>query len=559
MDTRDLERSIDDLNAGKESWARMPVGRKAEYLDRIIDGCLRIAPHQAAVGNRAKGYLDGTPMGGEEWAHPYAVIRLLRLLRASLRQIGERGRPLIPRGAVRTRRDGQVVARVFPLSKLDLLLYQGFSGEIWMQPEVTEQNLPDHMAGFYREENPAGKVALVLGAGNVASVGPSDLAHKLFVEGQVCLYKHNPVNEYLAPFLEEAFAPVIQDGFLRTATGGPETGEYLCMHPGIDEIHLTGSDRTYEAIVFGPGPEGLERKKTARPRLEKRFTCELGNATPAIIVPGRWSEADIRFHAENLATQVVNNCGFNCLAARVLVLHRDWPQAGCFLQALRDILAAAPPRKAYYPGAENRYEEVISRNPSAQPLGKRAPGFIPYTLIPGLDPADRENPCFATECFMPLLAQTSLPGADAAGFLSNAVDFLNGTLWGTLSASVVIHPRDQRLLAGRFEEEIARLRYGTIGVNHWTALGYVIGSTSWGAYPGHTSADIQSGTGTVHNSFLFDRPQKSVLYGPFRVWPKPAWFITNRQIHRIFPEMVRLESKPSLGRALRIATIALKG
>ena len=54
------------------------------------------------------------------------------------------------------------------------------------------------------------RVALVLGAGNVASIGPLDVVHKLFVEGQVALLKLNPVNEYLGPFFEEAFADLIE-------------------------------------------------------------------------------------------------------------------------------------------------------------------------------------------------------------------------------------------------------------------------------------------------------------------------------------------------------------
>jgi hypothetical protein len=184
---------------------------------------------------------------------------------------------------------------------------------------------------------------------------------------------------------------------------------------------------------------------------------------------------------------------------------------------------------------------------------------LPYTIVPDLDPSDKDNPCFASECFMPLLAQTSLPGADAAEFLDNAVEFSNHTLWGTLSGSIVVHPKVQRSLGGALEEAIAGMRYGTVGINHWTVLGYLWGAPTWGAYPGHTPADIQSGMGTVHNTFLFDKPAKSVIYGPFRMWPKPAWFVTNRQTHNVFPRLFELESSPSLLKAMRIAFTALRG
>lgn len=46
-----------------------------------------------------------------------------------------------------------------------------------------------------------GKLALVLGAGNVASIAPLDVLHKLFIENQVCLLKLNPVNDYLHDLL----------------------------------------------------------------------------------------------------------------------------------------------------------------------------------------------------------------------------------------------------------------------------------------------------------------------------------------------------------------------
>jgi len=559
MNVDALDQALQVLKSRKDTWASLPVARKAEYAQGVIDGYVRVARRQVEAANRAKGIPPDSPFAGEEWAHPCLTVRTLRLLRDSLRQIAKFGRPLIPRRWLRTRPGGQLAARVFPLSLPDGLLYQGFRGEIWMQRDVTEENLGKNMAGFYRQTNPVGKVALVLGAGNVAAIGPTDLAHKLFVEGQVCLFKHNPVNEYLAPFIEEAFDELIRDGFVRTATGGTEVGEYLCQHPEVDEIHLTGSDRTYEAIVFGAGDDGRERKRNNRPRLSKRVTCELGNVTPVIVVPGPWSAADVAFHAENIATQIINNSGFNCLSARVLVVHKDWPQREALLDAIRAVLGRTPQRPAYYPGVKKLYDEVLAANPDAQPVGPCRSGVIPYTLIRGLDPADRGNPCFASECFMPVLAETRLAGGDAAEFLSHAVHFANETLWGTLCANLIVHPATARALGSQLEDAIAELRYGTVAINQWAAMGYIWGSTGWGASPGHVPADIQSGIGTVHNTFLFDKPEKSVVSGPFRVWPKPAWFVTNSRMGSIFARATELEANPSLLKALCLGVTALRG
>jgi hypothetical protein len=561
MDTRAVDESIHVLQDRKDAWAKLPIARKVEYLQGVMDRFFKVADKVVASSTQAKGMTSpDTMLGAEEWTHPYIITRILRLVRDTLKQIASAGRPVLPKGSVRTRSNGQVAVRVYPLNIPDKLLYRDFRGEVWMQPDVTPESLSDNMAAFYKRKDPDGKVALVLGAGNVASVGPSDLVQKLFVEGQVCFYKHNPVNEYLEPFYKEAFEELIRDGYLRIAYGASDLGEYLCLHSGVEEIHLTGSDRIYEVIVFGTGEEGKARKLKNQPRITKRVTCELGNVTPVIIVPGPWSESDIAFHCQNIATMMTNNCGFNCLSAKVLVLHTDWPLSGALMAGLRAVLEATPQRMAYYPGAEQRYEEVMSVNPTAQPIGQRSSGVLPYTLVPDLNPEDKDNPCFATECFMPLLAQTALPGADAAEFLRNAVRFCNENLWGTLSAHILIDPRTARSLGKEFlEQAIADLRYGTVSLNHWSAVSYVWGSPSWGAFPGHTPTDIQSGIGAVHNAFMFSKPEKSVLYGPFNTWPKPPWFITNKRNHRVFPKMVPLEMSPSLRKTVSIAFSAMGG
>jgi hypothetical protein len=112
-----------------------------------------------------------------------------------------------------------------------------------------------------------------------------------------------------------------------------------------------------------------------------------------------------------------------------------------------------------------------------------------------------------------------------------AVDFCNDVVHGTLSMTLLVSDRSLRdgTTRATVEQAIADLRYGTIGLNVWHALGILIGSTPWGAYPGHEITDIQSGVGVVGNTYMFARPQKSVVRGPFVAWPTPAWFVTHRR------------------------------
>ncbi|MCB9550660.1 MAG: hypothetical protein H6705_01885 [Myxococcales bacterium] len=143
---------------------------------------------------------------------------------------------------------------------------------------------------------------------------------------------------------------------------------------------------------------------------------------------------------------------------------------------------------------------------------------------------------------------------------ARAVDFCNETLWGTLNAAVIIHPTTRaRIGEPALEDAIAKLRYGSVAINHWPALAYAFGTTTWGAWPGHTLDDIQSGIGVVHNAHLFDRPQKTVIEGPFKVFPKPAWFVTHKRSDKIARKMVSLEVDPSLAKLPGIVLQALMG
>ncbi|MCA9558999.1 MAG: aldehyde dehydrogenase, partial [Myxococcales bacterium] len=283
------------------------------------------------------------------------------------------------------------------------------------------------------------------------------------------------------------------------------------------------------------------------------------NVSPVVVVPGLFTAAELQFDAENVATQMTNNTGFNCNAAKVLVLSADWPQRRDFLDLLRSVLATLPPRRAYYPGAADRYARFVGAYPGAEVVGAEAEGALPWTLLMDVDARERDQPAFREESFCGVTAVTTLPGRDARGFLKRAVDFCNETLWGTLNACLIVHPRTRAALGPAFEQALEALRYGSIGVNHWPALSYGLGTTTWGAYPGHTADDIQSGVGVVHDTYLFDRPEKSIIEGPFRVSPKPPWFVTHANAAGVARALLQMEHSPSLLRLPGLVWQAVRG
>jgi len=103
---------------------------------------------------------------------------------------------------------------------------------------------------------------------------------KLFGEGKVVVLKANPVNDYLVPYWERAMAVLIEGGFLRIVSGGAQVGAYLTNHESVSDIHVTGSDKTHDAIVFGVGPEGQRRKANNDPLITKPVSCELATFRP---------------------------------------------------------------------------------------------------------------------------------------------------------------------------------------------------------------------------------------------------------------------------------------
>lgn len=545
-----LDDALAILDDHKQEWAALDIGERIELLEQMREGVVEVAEDWVRASVEAKGMTFGTAEEGEEWMEgPATTLRNIMLLITSLRDIEEYGVPQLPKPAF-TRPDGQVVAPVLPANVWDKLLFQGFTAEVWMQPGVTLENLSENQAAFYRDKAPKGRVALVLGAGNVASIGPMDALYKLFVEGQVALLKMNPVNEYLGPFIDQAFAALRERGFFRVVYGGAEEGDYLCRHEQVEEIHITGSDKTHDAIVFGVGEEGSRRKAEAEPRNRKRLTCELGNVSPVIIVPGPWSQKDLDFHGLNLATSVVNNAGFNCSATRVIIQHEQWDKREALLASLRKAFQQAEDRRPYYPGSEERQQLFLEHHPDADEFGTKGEGHVPWTLIHHLDPSDPDEICFNTESWCGQTSEVALPADSVVEYIDRAVEFCNERVWGTLNCSIFVHPKSLKdpKVAAAVDRAIANLRYGGIAVNHWAGLNFALVTPTWGAFPGHTTDDIRSGRGVVHNTYMFDRPQKSVVRGPFRVFPKPAWFIDHKTAAEVGRKMTYFNADPSLAR-----------
>lgn len=556
----EMDSALEVLRQRKGDWVKQPVSARLGYLETMIRDFAALAAQWVEQVTAAQQIAANDHAIGSEWmSGPYTVLRNLRCLQSALVDIQSGGYPKIP-GPVTVRPNGQASTQVFPQTTYDRLLFNGYKVEVWMEPGITGENLEQTQALAYHHPDPSGKVVLVLGAGNLAGIPVTDALDRLFIQNQVVVLKLNPVNDDLGPLFEQGFRDLIEAGYLRIVYGGVEEGAYLCQHPDVGEVFITGSDKTFEAIVFGPGEAGARRKAARQPLLDKPITGELGNVTPAIIVPGAWSQEDLDYQAENLASWMMGNASSACNTPRVIILHAEWPQRTAFLDALRKIYAQTPLRFAFYPGSQQRYRAFMDAHPEAERIGEPKDGEVPWTIIPEVAFEDQDDICFTTEAFCSVIAVTPISAASIPEYLEQAVAFANQTLWGTLAAGLFVHPASMKetQVKAAVETALDELHYGTIGFNCSAGVSWVMMTTPWGAYPGQDIYDIQSGNSFVHNTLMFSRPQKTVVYAKFREKPKPITFVSRGKVIRsLGPLLVDLMASPSPWKLPRILRAAL--
>ncbi|MBS1674013.1 MAG: aldehyde dehydrogenase [Actinobacteria bacterium] len=571
-DVRELiDEAIAALEKGSAAWGALTVSQRVTLLRGLRRTVAANARTWARTAVRSKQLSDDHRLRGEEWlSGPYATLGALDAYIETLDRIATGRNPLDGLEIDRTL-SGQTRVHTFPLTGIDSVLLSGFTGEVWLTPGVTPGDARAR-AGL-AQRRPAeddGGIGLVLGAGNITSIPVLDVLYELLAHDRVALLKVNPTQDALVPVYEKAFAPLIAPGFLRIVRGAGDVGAYLTAHPAFAHVHITGSAATFDTIVWGPSTgtgaaQTKRRKRENRPRLKTPITAELGGVSPIIVVPGDWSDADLRFQAEHVATMRLQNAGHNCIAGQVVLISSDWSQKDQFLIELRRAYALAPERPIWYPHSSERMAQAAESYPDALVLADR----LLVEIGEGDDPAALES----TEYFAPVLGVEQLPGTGQL-FLDAAVRHANERLQGTLGANVLIDPATEASLGGGFQRAMTALHYGTIAINTWTAVGFITPTVTWGAFPGNTLADVGSGLGVVHNALLLADVERSVVRGPFRpfprsasvvrdggrftILPKPPWFASSRTAAEVSEGLTRFRARGGVPALLRTLVQAMR-
>lgn len=495
-------------------WAEAAAGMK-QTLEPGSRG--RSSPSSASAAVLAEETATG----------PLVTLRLLLLTAQALADAG-RGRLSVPSPRIRPahpdRRgdrlhaglDDQVEVNVLPASVAafhDRTVFRGYQGTV-------RCGSPGGVAAFERawareiETRPAsGGVAVVLGAGNVTGLAAADAISQIFEHGRAVLLKLHPLHGALEPVLREALGPLVSAGVLEIVTGGADVAQAAVAAPLVTHVHLTGGDGAYDALVWG-GPR-RDRPAGARPVLAKPITCELGNVTPWIVVPGRYTTRQLECQADMIAASIVNNTSFNCIATKLVLTCRSWDQRREFIDHVQRRLAEQPPRPAWYPGGTSLWETLAERQAPAD-------GTLPIVFRGGLDP-DRDARWMEREWFVPCAGEVAIEADSVDAFCSRAVEFTR-RLPGSLAATVTLPVTSDPAIHRRHEMLLDHLAYGVVAVNCWSALAYQMASIPWGGFPGGTLEDPRSGLGTVHDPLLLPLVHNSIVRGPLVVWPKPPWF-----------------------------------
>jgi aldehyde dehydrogenase (NAD+) len=253
-------------------------------------------------------------------------------------------------------------------------------------------------------------------------------------------------------YVELARQAGIPDGVINVVPGGPDAGEALVRHPGVDKVSFTGGPQTARAIMRGAAD----------------------NLTPVLFELGG-KGANLIFEDANLAEALPFSCGFamanngeGCaLPTRMLVQRAIYDDVVEQVIAITSSFKTGDPLDAdTYIGpliTETALERVqgmidtaLADNAGRLVVGgKRAGGaladgyFMPPTVFADVDPA---SDLAQKEVFGPVLAVIPFDTEE------EAVQIANATPYGLTN---YIQTADQR----RVRRLIPQMRSGTVGVN----------------------------------------------------------------------------------------------
>ena len=173
-----LDRSLALLSEKAPAFVKLGASERAALLRACMPHLRRVARAWVEAACKAKGHDINSPAASEEWlGGPMVTMRALRLFIGALEEIHRLGKPQLPGGAFRTGWDGRTEVQVFPYESIDKAMFGGFSCNLRIQRGLTELTVRERQASHYSNKNAHPGISLILGAGNVASIPPTEALH----------------------------------------------------------------------------------------------------------------------------------------------------------------------------------------------------------------------------------------------------------------------------------------------------------------------------------------------------------------------------------------------
>ena len=254
--------------------------------------------------------------------------------------------------------------------------------------------------------------------------------------GCTVVIKPSPFTPLSTLRLVELMNQVLPPGVVNVVTGGPEVGEHMASHRGIDKMVFTGSIATGKRVM------------SSAAQTLKRVTLELGGNDAGVILPGTKIDPLL----EKLFWGCFINAGQTCAALKRLYVHEGQYDevVGKFAEHVKQVPVGngLDPKNLIGPVSNKmQLDKVASLVDDARASGARivtggvrpkAPGyFYPLTVI--ADATD-EMRVVKEEQFGPVIPIIKYKTVDEAIARANSLDVgLGGSVWGDDAEAASAH------------------------------------------------------------------------------------------------------------------------
>ncbi|NCX24651.1 MAG: hypothetical protein EBX13_02545, partial [Proteobacteria bacterium] len=239
----DIDRNISKLRVNSTGFLNLDESTLVTMLEQVIENIKTISYYWATLSSEKKGILSKSKEG-EEWiGGPFACIFAIQYFIETIQNKDDLDKSKYD--------DTDKSYKVFPTKNIEKLLFPFLEGEIRFAKNLNFNQINEYRGFANRFEKITPKITLILGAGNVSSIPVLDALFHMIAYKSVIYLKLNPVNDYLLPIFTQVFDPFITRGFMIITQGDMQASKYLTQHDAFQQIHLTGSNYTYENIVYG--------------------------------------------------------------------------------------------------------------------------------------------------------------------------------------------------------------------------------------------------------------------------------------------------------------------